>query len=67
MTETKQSYGGALSKDILKNVVKFTEKDLCRSLIFNEVAGLQAATLLKRGPDTCFPLTFVEFLKTPIL
>ena len=35
----KQSSGGILSNDILKNFAKFSEKLLCRSLFFNKVAG----------------------------
>ena len=35
----EQSSGGVLSKDALKNFVKFTEKHLCWSLAFNKVAG----------------------------
>ena len=40
----QSSDGGALSKDDLQNFVKFTEKHLCRNLLFNKVAGnLKAA------------------------
>ena len=35
----KQSPGGLLSEDVLKNSAKFTEKHLCRSFVFNKVAG----------------------------
>ena len=35
--EKKQSSGGVLSKDVLKNCTKFT--DLCRSLFNKEQAG----------------------------
>ena len=35
----EQSSRGVLSKNVLKNFVKFTEKNLCRSLLFNKVAG----------------------------
>ena len=34
----KQPSGGVLSKDVLKNFAKFTEKHLWRSLLFNKVA-----------------------------
>ena len=35
----EQKSGGVLSKEVLKIFVKFTEKHLCRSLLFNKVAG----------------------------
>ena len=40
----KQSPGGVLSEDVLKNFAKFTEKCLCWSLFFNKVAGLKPET-----------------------
>ena len=40
-----------------KNLSKFTGKHLCQSLIFNQVAGLGSATLLKKRLwHRCFPL-----------
>ena len=36
----KQSLGGVLSKDVLKNFVKFIEKHHCRIFFFNKVANL---------------------------
>ena len=39
-------------KGALRNFAKFTEKHLCRSLVFNKIAGLRSATLLKRGSGT---------------
>ena len=39
-TEQKQPPEVFYKKDALENFVKFTEKHLCQSLIFNEVAGL---------------------------
>ena len=33
---------------VLRNFAKFTEKHLCQTLLFNKVAGLRPATLLKR-------------------
>ena len=41
----KQSSGGVLSKDVHKNVAKFTENHLCRSLFFNKVTGGKAKTV----------------------
>ena len=39
---------GVLSKKILKNFERLTGKQLCQSLLFNKVAGLGPATLLKK-------------------
>ena len=35
-------------KKVLRNFAKFTGKPLCQSLIFNKVAGVRPATLLKK-------------------
>ena len=35
-------------KGVLRNFAKFTGKHLCQSLIFNNVASLRPATLLKK-------------------
>ena len=35
-------------KGVFRNFTKFTGKHLCQSLFFNKVAGLRAATLLKK-------------------
>ena len=35
-------------KGVLGTFAKFTGKHLCQSLIFNKVAGLRPATLLKK-------------------
>ena len=40
----KQSSGGVLSKDVLTNFAKFTEKRFCRNLFFNKVAGWKPET-----------------------
>ena len=54
-------------KDILRNFIKFTGKHLCQSLFFNRVAGLRLATLLqKRLWRRCFPVNFVNFLRTTL-
>ena len=48
-------------KGVLKNFAKFTGKHLCQSLFSNKVAGLRAATLLKkRFWHRCFPMNFVQ-------
>ena len=39
-------------KVVFINSSKFTEKHLCRKLFFNIVAGLQAATILKKDSST---------------
>ena len=36
-------------KGILRNFTEFTEKHLCQRLLFNKVAGLRPATLLKKA------------------
>ena len=36
--------------------------------LFNKVAALRSATLLKKRLwDSCFPVNFVKFLRTPFL
>ena len=36
--------------------------------VFNEVAGLQLKALLQKRPQQrCFPVYFVEYLRTPFL
>ena len=52
-------------KDIYKNFAKFTGKHLCQILLFNNVAGLRTATLLKRRLwHRCFSVNFEKFLRT---
>ena len=46
----------AFQKGMLKNLTKFTGKHLCRSLFFNEVAGLK-----KRHWHSCFPRILWNF------
>ena len=38
----------SIKKWVLRNFAKFTGKHLCQSIAFNKVAGLRAATLLKK-------------------
>ena len=48
----------------LRNFAKLTEKHLCWSLFFNEVAGLRHETLLKKWLQcSCFPVCFATFLE----
>ena len=50
-------------KVVLKSFAKFTGKHLCGILVFNKVAGLRSATLLKkRLSHSCFPVKLVKFL-----
>ena len=64
----KQQSGGVLEKGALRIFAKLTGKHLCQSLFFNKVAGLRPATLLKkRLRHRCFPVSFVKFLRTPLL
>ena len=53
---------------VLRNSTKFTGKHLCHSLFFNKVAALRPATLLKKRLwNTCFPVNFAKFPRTPFL
>ena len=52
-------------KSVLRNFAKFTVKRLCQDFPFSNVAGLRAATLLKKRLwRRCFPVNFVKFLRT---
>ena len=56
------------TKEVLKNLTKFTGKHLCQSLFFDKVAGLRPTTLLKKTLwSRCFPVNFAKFLSTPFL
>ena len=55
-------------KGVFKNFVKLTGKHPCQNLFLNKVAGVRAATLLKKRLwHKCFPVNFAKFLKTPFL
>ena len=55
-------------KGVLRNFVKFTEKQLCQSLFFNKVTGLRPVTLLKKRLwRRCFSVNFAKFLRTHFL
>ena len=49
-----------MGKGVLRNFTKFTGKQLCQILIFNKVAGLRSATLLKETMTQVFPSEFCE-------
>ena len=51
----------SVKKGVLKNIVKFTGKHLCYSLLSNKVAGL------RRVWYGCFPVNFAKSLRTLFL
>ena len=58
----------SITKDVFRNFAKFTAQHLCQSLIFNKVAGLSPATLLKKRLwYRCFPANFAKFRRTAFL
>ena len=57
-----------MKKGGLRNFAKFPGKHLCQSLLFNKVAGLKPATLLKlRLWHRSFSCEFCEISKTTIV
>ena len=57
-----------MKKGALANFTKFTGKHLSQSLFFNKVAGLRAATLLKKKLRHRYvTVNFANFLRTPYL
>ena len=49
---------------ILKNIGKFTGKNLRSDLFFNKIAVLWFANLFeKKLPHSCFPVNFAKFLR----
>ena len=58
----------SVKKGVLRNFLKFTGKHLRQRLVFNKVAGLRPATLLKKSFwHGCFPVNFAKFLRKPFL
>ena len=58
----------SVKKDVLRNFAKFTGKHLRQSLFFKKIAALRPATLLKKKLwQSCFPVNFAKFLRTPFL
>ena len=53
----------SVRKGVLRNLAKFTGKDLCQSLFFNKVSGLRPATLLKKRLAQVFSCEFCEIFK----
>ena len=56
-----------MGKGVLRNFTKFTGKHLCQILIFNKVAGLRSATLLKETMTQVFPSEFCEISQNTFL
>ena len=55
-------------KGVLINFAKLIGRHLCQSFFLDKAAGLRPATLLKkRLRHICFPVNFVEVLRTPFL
>ena len=53
-----------MRKGVLKNLAKFTGKQLCCSLLFNKAAGLRPANPIKKEtPRQVFSCEFCEILK----
>ena len=63
----KQSPGGVLRKDVLKNFPKFLKKCLRESPFFNKVAGLRSANLLKERLVHAFPFEFCKIFNNTFL
>ena len=59
--------GCFMKKGVPRNFTEFTGKHPCQIFLFNKVAGLRPATLLKRLGHKCFPTNFAKFLKTAFL
>ena len=58
--------GVLLRKGVLSSFAKLTGKHKCQSFLFNEVAGLRLATLLKKRLwHRRFPVNFAKFPRTP--
>ena len=66
--ETSSHQRCSIMKGVLRNFAKFTGKHLCQNLIFNKVAGLRPATLLKKETLTqALSCDFAKFLRTTFL
>ena len=57
-----------MKKGVFKYFKKFTGKHLYQNLFFNKVTGLGSGTFFKnRLWHRCFPVNFVNFLRTTFL
>ena len=60
----KQHRECSIRKGILRNFARFTGKQMCQILVFNKVAGLRPATLLKKEAHAqVFSCEFCEISK----
>ena len=68
LNEKKENFNVVFVEAVVQACSKFTGKHLCQSLLFNKVAGLRPATLLRRILwHRCFPVNFMKFLRRPFL
>ena len=68
LIQIRSNHERSTKKLFFKNLTIFTGKHLCRSLLFNKVADLKPATLLKKDSNTdFFPVNITKFLRAPIL
>ena len=66
MSCQKQPLEVFYKKGVIRNFAKFTGKHLCQRVLFDKVAGLRTAPLLKRTVrHRSFPVNFAKFLRTP--
>ena len=66
--KVKNTARGAVCKKVFLEVSKIHRKRPVPESLFNKVASLRPATLLKKRLwHRCFPVTFVKFLTTPFL
>ena len=66
--KVKNTARGAVCKKVFLEVSKIHRKRPAPESLFNKVASLRPATLLKKRLwHRCFPVTFVKFLTTPFL
>ena len=57
---------GVLWKKVFLEISQNSQENTCARVLFNKVAGLRPATLLKkRLCHRCFPVNFVKYLRTP--
>ena len=55
-------------KKVFLKISQNSKKNTCASLLFNKVANLRTATLLKRRLwQKCFPVNFAKFFSIPFL
>ena len=53
-------------KKLFLKIPQNSQENTCARVLFNKVAGLRPATLLKKWLwHRCFPVNFVKFLRTP--